>query len=210
MGISFLTPMLLAGTALVAVPVILHLVMRRKPVRHDFPALRFLRERAVANRRRLRLNHLLLLLLRMAALALVAGALARPTLRGAGWLAEGEGPVAAVLVFDTAPRMLLREGNRSRLDEAAEMARVLFAKLPPTSTVAVLDTSGGAATFSPTLAAAARPPRPARPSRGRCPRGCGCSSRRRCPAGRCTCSPTARGAPGPARRPSTSPVHTPT
>ena len=155
MGISFLTPMLLAGTALVAVPVILHLVMRRKPVRHDFPALRFLRERAVANRRRLRLNHLLLLLLRMAALALVAGALARPTLRGAGWLAEGEGPVAAVLVFDTAPRMLLREGNRSRLDEAAEMARVLFAKLPPASTVAVLDTSGAAVAFSPTLAAAA-------------------------------------------------------
>jgi hypothetical protein len=35
------------------------------------------------------------------------------------------------------------------------MARVLFAKLPPTSTVAVLDTSGGAATFSPTVAAAA-------------------------------------------------------
>jgi len=154
MGLSFLTPMLLAGTALVAVPVILHLMMRRKPVKHAFPALRFLRERAVANRRRLRLNHLLLLLLRMAAIALIALALARPTLRGAGWLADAEGPVAAVFVFDTAPRMLLREGNRTRLAQAAEMARVLFAKLPPTSTVAVLDTSGGAATFSPTIAAA--------------------------------------------------------
>jgi hypothetical protein len=155
MGLSFLTPMLLAGTALVAVPVVLHLIMRRKPVKHSFPALRFLRERAVANRRRLRLNHLLLLLLRMAAVALLALALARPTLRGAGWLADSEGPVAAVFVFDTAPRMLLREGNRTRLAQAAEMAKVLFAKLPPTSTVAVLDTSGGAATFSPTVAAAA-------------------------------------------------------
>lgn len=154
MGLSFLTPMLLAGTALVVVPVVLHLIMRRKPVKHAFPALRFLRERAVANRRRLRLNHLLLLLLRMAAVALLALALARPTLRGAGWLADGEGPVAAVFVFDTAPRMLLREGNRTRLAQAAEMARVLFAKLPPTSTVAVLDTAGGPATFSPTVAAA--------------------------------------------------------
>ena len=88
MGLSFLTPMLLAGTALVAVPVVLHLVMRRKPVKHDFPALRFLRERAVANRRRLRLSHLLLLLLRMASNAQLALALARPTLRGAGWLAD--------------------------------------------------------------------------------------------------------------------------
>ena len=155
MGLSFLTPMLLTGTALVAVPVVLHLIMRRKPVKHTFPALRFLRERAVANRRRLRLNHLLLLLLRMAAVVLLALALARPTLRGAGWLADAEGPVAAVFVFDTAPRMLLREGNRTRLAQAAEMARVLFAKLPPTSTVAVLDTSGGAAAFSPTVAAAA-------------------------------------------------------
>ncbi len=154
MGLSFLTPALLAGTVLVAVPLVLHLIMRRKPVRHDFPAVRFLRERAVANRRRLRLQHLLLLLLRMAAVVLVALALARPTLRGAGWLADAEGPVAAAFVFDTAPRMLVREGNHTRLEQAAEMARVLFGKLPPASQVAVLDTSGGAAAFSPTLAAA--------------------------------------------------------
>ncbi|MFM8952155.1 MAG: BatA domain-containing protein [Planctomycetaceae bacterium] len=154
MGISFLTPMLLGGAALVAVPVVLHLVMRRKPVPHDFPALRFLKERAVANRRRLQLSHLLLLLLRMAALALLALALARPVLRGAAWLADGEAPVAAAFVFDTAPRMLVRDGNRTRLEQAAAMARVLFEKLPPGSDVAVLDTRGGPAAFSPALAAA--------------------------------------------------------
>jgi hypothetical protein len=155
MGLSFLTPMLLGGVALVAVPLALHLIMRQKPVKREFPALRFLRQKAVANRRRLRLSHLLLLLLRMAALALLALALARPVLRGAGWLADGEGPVAAAFIFDTAPRMLLREGNRTRLEQAAAMARVLFQKLPPESKVAVLDTSGGMAAFSPTIAAAA-------------------------------------------------------
>ncbi len=154
MGISFLTPMLLGGAALVAVPVVLHLVMRRKPVPYDFPALRFLKERAVANRRRLQVSHLLLLLLRMAALALLALALARPVLRGAAWLADGEAPVAAAFVFDTAPRMLVREGNRTRLEQAAVMAKVLFEKLPPGSDVAVLDTRGGPAAFSPALAAA--------------------------------------------------------
>jgi len=154
MGLSFLTPMLLGGAALVAVPLVLHLLMRRKPVKREFPALRFLRVRAVANRRRLRLSHLLLLLLRMAALALLALALARPVLRGAGWLGDREGPVAAAFVFDTAPRMLLREGNRTRLEQAAAMAKVLFDKLPPASKVAILDTAGGAAAFSSTLAAA--------------------------------------------------------
>jgi hypothetical protein len=154
MGLSFITPMLLGGAALVAVPLVLHLIMRRKPVPHDFPALRFLREKAVANRRRLQLSHIVLLLLRMAAVALLALALARPVLRGAGWLADGEGPVAAALVFDTAPRMALREANETRLVRAGQLARVLLAKLPEGSTVAVLDTSGGAAAFSPSVAAA--------------------------------------------------------
>ena len=154
MGLSFITPMLLGGAALVAVPLILHLVMRRRPVPHRFPALRFLRERAVANRRRLRLNHLLLLALRMAALALLAAALARPVLRGAGWLADAGSPVAAALVFDTAPRMALREGNVTRLEQAATLARAVLGKLPTGSRVAVLDTAGGAAAFSPTIAAA--------------------------------------------------------
>jgi hypothetical protein len=155
MGLEFLTPMLLGGAALVAVPIVLHMIMRRKPVPHEFPALRFLREKAVATRRRLRINHLLLLLLRMAALVLLALALARPVLRGANWLADGEGPVAAVFVFDTAPRMMLREANRTRLDQAKAMAKVLFGKLPASSKVAVLDTAGGPAAFSPTEAAAA-------------------------------------------------------
>ena len=154
MGLSFLTPALLAGAALVAVPVILHLIMRRKPVPRSFPAMRFLRQRAAANRRRLRVSHLLLLLLRMAALAVLALALARPTLRGAGWLADGEKPVAAVLVFDTSPRMELRQANRTRLQEAAALARALAAKLPPASQVAVIDTGGGPVSFSPTVAAA--------------------------------------------------------
>ncbi|MFM8985657.1 MAG: BatA domain-containing protein [Planctomycetia bacterium] len=154
MGLTFFTPLLLGGAALVAVPVVLHMIMRRKPVPHDFPALRFLREKAVATRRRLRLNHILLLLLRMAALVLLSLALARPVLRGANWLADGEGEVTAVFVFDTAPRMMLREANRTRLDQAKAMAKVLFGKLPPSSQVAVLDTAGGPAAFSPTEAAA--------------------------------------------------------
>jgi len=154
MGLSFITPMLLGGAALMAVPIVLHLIMRRKPVPHEFPALRFLRDRAVANRRRLRVSHVFLLLLRMAALALLALALARPVLRGAGWLADGEGPVAAALVIDTAPRMALREANETRLERAAKLARVLLDKLPQGSKVAVLDTAGTAAAFSPSAAAA--------------------------------------------------------
>jgi len=158
MGLSFLTPALLGGAALVAVPVVLHLAMRRRPVPHLFPALRLLTQRAVANRRRLRLRHLLLLAARVGALLLLAAALARPVLRledwGAGWLADGEAPVAAAFVFDTAPRLGLREGNRTRLEQAASLARVVFGRLPARSAVAVIDTGGEPAAFAPSPAAA--------------------------------------------------------
>lgn len=154
MGLSFLSPLLLGGTALIAAPILLHLLMRRKPVPHRFPALRFLQERALRNRRRLRLSHLLLLCLRVAAMLLVALALSRPVLRGAGWLPDAEGPVAAAFIFDTSPRMALREGNRTRLERAAEMAGVLFGKLPAGSKVAVVDTSGAPAAFAASVAEA--------------------------------------------------------
>ena len=154
MGLSFLNGLLLGGMALVAVPVVLHLLMRRKPVPHAFPALRFLQLRAQESRRRLRLQHLLLLLVRIAALCLLVLALSRPVLRGAGWLADREGTVAVACVIDTAPRMQLRQGNRTRLDQVRELAGGLFAKLPRGSSVAVVDTSGGGVAFAPSLAAA--------------------------------------------------------
>lgn len=155
MGLTFLTPAMLAGAALVAVPLVLHLIMRRKPVKREFPAMIFLKQSLRANRRKLRLNNLLLLLLRVASIAFLALALARPTLRGAGWLGDREAPVAAAFVFDTSPRMLVREGNRTRIERAVEMASTLTGKLPKGSRVAVLDTAGGPRAFAPSMEAAA-------------------------------------------------------
>ncbi|MDZ7620880.1 MAG: BatA domain-containing protein, partial [Patescibacteria group bacterium] len=137
---TFVTPALLAGAFLVAVPILLHLVMRQKPRRLEFPALRFVARRHETNQRRLRLRHLLLLLLRAGAIALLALALARPTLRWAGSIGSQEAPVAAVLVFDAAPRMQYRAENRTRMEEAQEFGLWLLGQLPRNSQIAVLDT----------------------------------------------------------------------
>ena len=93
---TFINPLLLAGTALVAIPIVLHLIMRRKPRHLEFPALRFLLRRHDTNQRRLRLRHLLLLLLRAAAVALLAMALARPSLNLSGVLAAATDPLPTV------------------------------------------------------------------------------------------------------------------
>ncbi len=80
---AFLNASLLAGGALMAIPVILHLLMRQKPRQLVFPALRFVKQRRESNTRRLRLRHWLLLALRCAAVGLVAMALARPSVASA-------------------------------------------------------------------------------------------------------------------------------
>ncbi len=89
---AFVNLSLLLGTLLVGVPIVLHLVMRQKPKKLVFPAIRFIQKRHETNRRTLRLRHLLLLLLRSLVIALAALALARPSVSSSlfgNWLTLG-------------------------------------------------------------------------------------------------------------------------
>lgn len=151
---TFLHIAFLGGIAAVAVPVVLHLIMRQQPKHLEFPALRFVLQRKDANRRRMRLRHLLLLLLRCAAIALLALALARPSMQAAGMLGNEEAPVAAALVFDTSPRMDYRLNNKTRLDEAKETGLWLLSQLPPESEATVMDSRTSSAAFAAELASA--------------------------------------------------------
>ncbi len=74
---------LLFGLVLASVPVILHMVMRAKPKRIEFPALRLLKTRQPSNARRMQLRHLLLLILRSLLIAVIVLAIARPSLPAA-------------------------------------------------------------------------------------------------------------------------------
>ncbi|WP_254509818.1 BatA domain-containing protein [Anatilimnocola floriformis] len=76
---AFLNFSLLAGGLLMALPILLHLVMRQRPKQLVFPALRFIQQRREANRRQLQLRHWILLALRCGAVLLAALALARPS-----------------------------------------------------------------------------------------------------------------------------------
>ncbi len=76
---AFLNASLLFGGLLIAVPLIIHMAMRRKPVPQLFPALQFVRQHQVSNKRTLRMKQWLLLLLRCLLLAGLALALTGPS-----------------------------------------------------------------------------------------------------------------------------------
>ncbi len=142
---TFIHGYLLGGLILAGVPVLIHLIMRQKPRRLVFPAFRFLRQQHLINRRRLRLQHLFLLLLRMALIAALCLALARPRVRSGGLALGAEQPVAAALVFDTSPSMGLSDGKQTRLDEARARARELLDEMADGSRVALFDSGDEAA-----------------------------------------------------------------
>jgi hypothetical protein len=150
---GFLSPLLLAGTALVAVPVILHLVMRRQARQLSFPALRFVQRRRESNRRRMQLRHWLLLALRCALIAGIAIALARPVFKGSARGKAGA-PLAVAVVVDNSLRMQYVHQNQSRLEQASEQAQELVRKLPQDSLAAVCDLGRAASGFAPDLSAA--------------------------------------------------------
>ena len=82
MNLTFLNGAFLAGLAAAAIPVIIHLLQRRRLKRVEFSDLRFLAPLNQQRMRSMNLRRLLLLLLRVMIVALIALAMARPSIRG--------------------------------------------------------------------------------------------------------------------------------
>ncbi len=107
--------------ASLAVPVLIHLVHRRKARRIPFSTLRFVRMVDQRVARRQRLKELLLLALRLALLAALIGALYRPMIRSATFQGAGVRTAAAIVLDNTYSMRAVREGTR-RFDRALKAA----------------------------------------------------------------------------------------
>lgn len=118
---SLLAPLYIAGLLAVSLPIVFHLIRRTPHGRQDFSSLMFLAPSPPRLTRRSRLNNLLLLLLRAAALSLLAFAFARPLFYQEADLNISEAPGRRIAVLvDTSASM--RRGDlwtqaRARLDE---------------------------------------------------------------------------------------------
>ncbi|MCG8608063.1 BatA domain-containing protein, partial [bacterium] len=125
-GFSFLNSLFLWGIAAASIPVIIHLIKRNKAVKLPFAAIRFLQIEPNRRVKSQKLKQLILLLMRMAALVLLALAFARPFMAGAGaggiW---GEESKAAVVLIDNSFSM----GYDNRLQAAKNEARNLIRSL---------------------------------------------------------------------------------
>jgi hypothetical protein len=119
--VSFLTPLFLLGLAALAVPVLIHLTQRERKSVVEFPSLMFLRKIPYESVQRRRIRDWLLLALRLAAIALIVAAFARPFLRGSDLAAAPGGARDIVVLLDRSYSMGYAD-SWSRAQTAAAQA----------------------------------------------------------------------------------------
>jgi len=98
--LTFLNNIFLPALATAVLPILIHLLTRRRLIRVKWPSLRFLIEIQKKQMKRLKLRQILLLILRVLILLLVIGAFARPAIRGvfATGMAAHENTAVALLI----------------------------------------------------------------------------------------------------------------
>ena len=122
MNITFHNPFFLYGLSAVIVPILIHRITQRKPEVRQFSAVHLLLQSQRTTVRPRRLKHILLLLLRILAIAVVVFMMARPVLERPGFATlfpEG----AKVLIVDNSLSMGYREDRGQRYDIAKRAAR---------------------------------------------------------------------------------------
>lgn len=138
---AFLNSIFLWGTLAaigVAVPIIIHLLNRYKHRQVDWAAMELLRKALTIRSRQVRLEDLIMLLLRCLAILLIALALARPTLTGNSgkWLG-GEQQTSALIALDGSYSMGAREVT-TRFEKAKDEARAVAKTLRPGDAVTLV------------------------------------------------------------------------
>lgn len=128
--LTFLHPALLFGTLLFLVPLLIHLLNRQRYRRREWAAMEFLLNAYKKQRRRVRTENILLLILRCLLPILLALAIARPTLREVAGLEALGGGAHHVLVIDGSYSMGAQpEGAQSAFERARFLASELLERI---------------------------------------------------------------------------------
>ncbi len=140
MSLFFLHPLYLLALAATAIPLLIHLLNRRKLKRIRFPAVRFvlLSQRRIS--RSYRLRHWILLALRTFAVFLLALLLAHPIFQTGAGLFAGGGPLSAVILLDNSLSMKWSGGSEG-FKQAKDAARLLISSLNDGDRAAVVPTN---------------------------------------------------------------------
>ncbi|HYG78605.1 MAG TPA: VWA domain-containing protein [Planctomycetota bacterium] len=124
----FLNSLLIYGTALGAVPIIIHLLNKRRFRPVTWAAMEFLMNAIQKNARRLQLRDIILMLIRAAAIMSLAMALARPAVSAKGFLGSGM-KTGAIILLDNSLSMGYNNGREMRFEGAKRLSKQVISQL---------------------------------------------------------------------------------
>ncbi len=120
---GFASSWLLWGLFLSVVPPLIHLLNRRRFRETQWAAMRFLAEALRKNSRRMRIEQLILLLVRIAILVLLVLGLAQPQLQTLGRLFASNVPTHRIILLDTSFSMGFEGPTETRFQQAQQIAK---------------------------------------------------------------------------------------
>jgi len=137
MELFFNHPGLLWGLAAAPLPILLHLINRTRAKKVPFTALRFIEQSLAQQSIKYRLRELILMILRVAMMALLALLLSRPFVRSRYFSFAQKVQSSAVLVLDDTLSMSYREGQKTLGERARDEALKYLDTLTDGSRVSV-------------------------------------------------------------------------
>lgn len=149
--LSFLNPLLLLGILGASIPVIIHLINKKKAISHKFAAIDFLLETKKRIYVKFKLRQLILLILRASLLAFLAIALARPLIKNYGGAAEKNIPTSNIIIIDDSYSMQYADRHEPFFVSAKTAARKIVDTLTKEDEAAVITCSGIASQVLPEL-----------------------------------------------------------
>jgi len=136
-ALGFANLPLLYGLAAAAVPIVIHLLNRRKFREVSWAAMQFLLAALRKNRRRIRIEQWLLLAIRTLVILLVVTAMAKPFLETFGAVIAGH-RTHRVIVLDASLSMGYASGESSRFDQAKALASQIVKDSRPGDAISLI------------------------------------------------------------------------
>ncbi len=141
---EFLNPAMLMGAAAASLPVIIHLIQRKRAPEHVFPPAELLEDARQQVSRHIRLRHFLVMLLRALFIILLACAFARPFIRQVRQFSLSDEPTACVVLLDDSLSMRYRRnaGQTMLFEDAKNRAEATLRRLRDFDRSAIVTFSG--------------------------------------------------------------------
>ncbi len=149
---SFINSFFLYGLALAGVPVIIHLVNRKKAVSIKFPTIRFIQISNKRVARKFKLRQIILLILRTLAVLAIVFLFARPIFRSEeSALGYTNAPSSSVFIIDNSFSMLYNNGDTTYLESAVTSVENILVEQKKIDNATILTTCNIGEASSPKL-----------------------------------------------------------